>query len=204
MLSIFKHSTYGSVLETPVNKMNDLFINNHNKRVGDNDIVFHVGDFGDYDYAKYLNGHHILIMGNYEAKDMADNYNKSFEEFRNKIISSYNFIDVCMDYMLELCENNKNNVKFGHIFSKEVGEIFITHTPSSCFYTRDENNYTKPSYRNDKLIMNLFGHIHEKCKVKRFGLNVGIDGHHFYPVSQEEVEFYLYAILHYYDSEVFC
>jgi calcineurin-like phosphoesterase family protein len=51
--------------------------------------------------------------------------------------------------------------------------------------------------------MNIFGHIHEKCKVKRFGLNVGVDAHHFYPVAKEEVEFYLYAILHYYDSEVF-
>jgi calcineurin-like phosphoesterase family protein len=204
MLMMFKHSVYGSVFETPVSKMNDLFIKNHNARVGDNDIVFHVGDFGDYEYAKYLNGHHILIMGNYEAKDMADNYNHSFEEFRNKIISTYNFIDVCMDYMLELDDNNKNNIKFSHLLSKEVGEIFITHQPTFCYYNYKDDEYVKSTYNDGKIIMNLFGHIHEKCKIKRCGLNVGIDGHHFYPVSQEEVDFYLYAILHHYDKEVFC
>lgn len=203
MLTRFKHSVYGSILETPVSKMNDLFIKNHNERVGDDDIVFHVGDFGEYDYAKYLNGDHVLILGNYEAKDIADNYNNSFTEFREKIITKYKFIDVCENYMLELDDNNKNDIKFSTPLTDEVSGIFITHIPSSCYYTRDENNNIKPMIRDNKFIMNLFGHIHEKGKIKSFGLNIGIDGHHFYPVSKEEVDFYLYAILHYYDNEVF-
>ena len=55
----------------------------------------------------------------------------------------------------------------------------------------------------DRVTMNLFGHIHDKGKVKRFGLNVGIDCNHYYPVSQEEVCFYISAILHHYDENVF-
>ena len=195
MVMNFKHSVYGGIFETPVNKMNDKFISNHNKRVGDNDIVFHLGDFGDYGCAKYLNGHHVLIMGNYEAKDLANNYDRSFEDYKQKIVSSYNFIDVLMDYTLDLNENNKNNVKFGRILSNEVGKIFMTHQPTFCEYDYKNDKYKKCS-SDDRIIMNLFGHIHEKAKVKRCGLNVGVDGHHFYPVSQEEVEFYLYAILH--------
>jgi calcineurin-like phosphoesterase family protein len=205
IINLMRYGVYGASvdLEGPVEKMTQYIIDKHNSRVGDNDIVFHIGDFGDYEYAKYLNGHHVLILGNYEARDMADNYNKSFTEFHDRIVENYNFIDVLSDYNFELDDNNKNNIKFSHILSNEVCEIFLTHTPSSCCYHIDEKNRRIPFIRNNKRIMNLFGHIHEKCKVKRFGLNVGVDAHHFYPVSKEEVDFYLYAIIHYYDNEVF-
>lgn len=49
----------------------------------------------------------------------------------------------------------------------------------------------------------LFGHIHEKQKVKRNALNVGVDVHNFTPVSMETVEFYRKAINEVYDDECF-
>lgn len=49
----------------------------------------------------------------------------------------------------------------------------------------------------------LFGHIHEKQKVKRHALNVGVDVHNFTPVSMETVNFYRRAIEDVYDDECF-
>jgi calcineurin-like phosphoesterase family protein len=87
IINLMRYGVYGASvdLEGPVEKMTQYIIDKHNSRVGDNDIVFHIGDFGDYEYAKYLNGHHVLILGNYEAKDMADNYNKSFTEYSKSL-----------------------------------------------------------------------------------------------------------------------
>ena len=50
----------------------------------------------------------------------------------------------------------------------------------------------------------LFGHIHGRQKVKSWsGLDVGVDGNNFQPVSLEEAEFFLGAVEKgYYDSEV--
>ena len=39
--------------------------------------------------------------------------------------------------------------------------------------------------------------------VKRFGINVGMDCHNFYPIDMQTVLFYHNGILHYYDYEVF-
>ncbi len=49
----------------------------------------------------------------------------------------------------------------------------------------------------------LFGHIHGRQRVKPWGgLDVGVDGNNFEPVSMDEVKFYREAIEKYYDQEV--
>lgn len=50
----------------------------------------------------------------------------------------------------------------------------------------------------------LFGHIHEKNKVKRNGYNVGIDANNYQLVDLETIKFYKNAILNHYDDNVFC
>lgn len=50
----------------------------------------------------------------------------------------------------------------------------------------------------------LFGHIHALQKVKKFGLNVGVDCHNFTPVSFQDVMFFKEAIEKHYDDDVFC
>ena len=43
---------------------------NFNQMVGENDLTFHLGDFGSIDLLKnsYLNGDHIILPGNYELE----------------------------------------------------------------------------------------------------------------------------------------
>jgi calcineurin-like phosphoesterase family protein len=51
----------------------------------------------------------------------------------------------------------------------------------------------------------LFGHIHGRQKIKRFGIDVGVDCNNFTPMSFSDVLFYDNALKKgYYDEEVFC
>jgi calcineurin-like phosphoesterase family protein len=196
-------SVYGEFGKTPVEKMTDELVKKHNIRVGDNDLVFHLGDFGEYDVAKYLNGYHVLIMGNYDYDYMEKYYNGDFMKFREDIISKYNFIEVYIDFNIDACDFDNDGV-LSQMLSDEVSYIHLTHKPMDCIWFLNKDYGLETDTENDgKYIMNLFGHIHEKAKVKRFGLNVGIDCNHYYPISSVEVVFYLKAILHHYDENVF-
>ena len=61
----------------------------------------------------------------------------------------------------------------------------------------------KPSAA-DREMFNAFGHIHGRQKCKRFGLDVGVDGNHFAPLSEEDLLFFKRAVNREYDEEVFC
>jgi calcineurin-like phosphoesterase family protein len=129
-----------------------------NKVVSPYDTVYHLGDFGNLDMLKYLNGKIIFLKGNYEK----DEENLPFDE-----IVEYN-----TPIKLKL------NDKF---------EVSLVHRPLL------HDGYT------------LFGHIHGRQKVKKFGLDVGVDCNNFTPVSKDEVLFYFNAIdKKYYDEDVFC
>jgi calcineurin-like phosphoesterase family protein len=52
---------YPSTLE-----MDEIMIIKWNKKVKDNDIVFHLGDFGDWSVLERLNGHIFLVPGNWD------------------------------------------------------------------------------------------------------------------------------------------
>lgn len=54
---------------------------------------------------------------------------------------------------------------------------------------------------NDKFW--LFGHIHRLQMVKRNGINVGIDGNRFYPMSVSEIEFLRGGVENHFDENVF-
>ena len=182
-----------------VSRMNDHIIKCHNQRVGKDDLVIHLGDFGMFRYITYLNGKHLLIKGNYEMDD--PNF---YEEIHSPGVS---------DKLVNGLSSVYNNIHFGNktltkYFSSKIYDridtLYLTHKPEDCIISYTDDDY-KPLklIHNDKYIMNLFGHIHEKAKVKPYGLNVGIDTNHYYPFSIEEVEFYLVAILDYYDLNVF-
>lgn len=74
--------------------MDETMIENHNKVVGDNDIVYHLGDFsfgGKQNIAKFarrLRGRKRLILGNhdYDAKDYIDHFEK---------VMSWKEVEVC-------------------------------------------------------------------------------------------------------------
>ena len=84
-----------------------------NQVVSKNDIVYHLGDFGNYEMIKKLNGKVILICGNYEEFDYAND----FEGFRNKLLG-FGFDEVY-----------KTGI---YLDESVVGEkMFLTHRPLS-------------------------------------------------------------------------
>ena len=186
-----------------VSKMNNHIIGCHNQRVGKNDLVIHLGDFGIFNYLTYLNGQHILIRGNYEIDDESFFEKVHAPGVIDKLACGISCLQDNMYF-----SNNTLSKYFSSKFCDKIELLYMTHKPEDCIIADELINVVEDSYKpfqlmNGNYIMNLFGHIHEKAKVKPYGLNVGIDCHHYYPFSTEEVEFYLMAILDYYDKNVF-
>jgi calcineurin-like phosphoesterase family protein len=69
-------------------------------------------------------------------------------------------------------------------------EFYLNHYPTNCI---DDERFC------------LTGHIHGLWRIQKNMLNVGVDVHHFYPLSEEDVMFYFNAIkTHFHnDSNVF-
>lgn len=102
-----------------LDQMNKEIVSRWNNKVGVNDIVYHLGDFGDYEFVRKLNGKIILICGNYEKRDAG----KDFEGFRQNLMN-LGFADVV-----------ENGI---YLDEKILGErVFLTHKPSDhakdCF-----------------------------------------------------------------------
>lgn len=138
------------------------------------DTVYHLGDFGNREMLKYLNGNVYLVMGNYE-RDEQKNSGKDLVDFLNSLLES-GFKSICSEEK--------------EIMLPGISEpIVLVHEPSKIL--QDDSEF------------GLYGHIHGRQLVKRRGLDVGVDGHNFKPVSEEEIKFWYEAIKKHYDSEVF-
>ncbi len=96
-----------------VEEMDKELVKRWNNKVGQNDIVYHIGDFGTLEKVKQLNGKITLICGNYEK----DEYGKDFEGFKKKLLK-LGFVDV---------------IENGMYLDKSVlGErVYLTHKPSN-------------------------------------------------------------------------
>ena len=155
-----------------VDEMDRGIIQNWNRQVNINDVVYHLGDFGNFDIIKSLNGKIILILGNYEKDELKEKFDNDFDAYKS-FLKEKGFYDVVKD-------NLTLNI---------LGEdVFLTHEPLNC----DINKF------------NLFGHIHERQFVKRFGLNVGIDCKNFRLFDLDMIKFYKEGIEKFYDNNVFC
>ena len=94
-----------------VEEMDSELVRRWNSKVGPNDIVYHLGDFGNFDMVKKLNGKVVLICGNYEA----DIYRKNFDDFKKRLLA-LGFADVIEDGL--------------YLDEKVMGEkVYLTHKP---------------------------------------------------------------------------
>ena len=166
-----------------IEEMNWKIIENWNNRVHPKDIVYHLGDFGELWPIKYLNGEIVLIEGNYEK----DEINKN-KEYKNKLENI--FIKVY----------DKPYINDDFVFSKKI----LCHEPIDGLELYNKIKYDNTVEYNKNIFI-LFGHIHGRQKIKEFGIDVGVDANNFYPISEEEVQFFKNAISQEkYDSQVWC
>ncbi len=97
-------------------EMDQDLISKWNQIVKANDKVFHLGDFGNYEEIKKLNGKVTLIMGNYEEKDLQDNFDNNFDRYKNHLLS-LGFEDV---------------IEKGLVYDLNGEKIYLTHRPLEC------------------------------------------------------------------------
>ena len=91
---------------------------------------------------------------------------------------------------------------FKAISKPEVNRLYAKFTDSECNKDLYVAMMHEPEHY-DKSYFNLFAHIHGRQMCKKLGLDVGVDCHHFRPISIHDVLFYKEAIEKYYDHNVF-
>lgn len=156
-----------------VEEMDWTMIERWNNVVHPDAIVFHLGDFGNPEMAKYLNGSINVICGNYDDHDAR-------ADLREKCINI--LLDPPLNYISYSDDEGKSH------------KLIMTHEPLK----------SKALVEQGKAEAALFGHIHGRQKIKKFGIDVGTDAHNFTPIGLGDVRFYLEAIRKgYYDEEVF-
>lgn len=137
-----------------------------NKKARTGDIIYHLGDFANYNSkehkwkeglkaVKHVRADVILVIGNNEERIIKNIFHDSFEDFR----------EYCMDLGF------KDIVKNAYL-KIEDREFYLNHYPKNH----------KPGY------INLFGHNHRGTGLyKPFGLNVGCDLNYFRLYSEYDI-----------------
>jgi calcineurin-like phosphoesterase family protein len=151
-----------------IEEMDYKLIENWNKKVPQDGLVFHLGDFawGGYEFWKkirdQLNGEIILIKGNHDQKNMSTTAEQEL------------FTHVTWQMFIQV-ENRK---------------LWLNHYPFLCY----AGVYREPH----KLIYQLYGHVHSGPGKKGQDIprlvhtypmqyDVGVDNNNYEPISWEEL-----------------
>lgn len=165
-----------------VKDMDWTMIERWNQVVRPNSTVYHLGDFGNFDMIKYLNGNIYLTLGNYERKEIEERFNGDTKKYADMLIDK-GFTRVI----------NGPSVIDIHTSFEDRQKIVIGHEPIDTNKTRQDFNVK----------YSLFGHIHGLQKIKPFGINVGVDCNNFTPCrASKEVRFFLNSLDEGYNEEV--
>ena len=127
-----------------------------NKVVSPSARVIHLGDFGDYEAAKYLNGNITLMYGNYERKD--------HEGLEKKPI------DWLKEYNVKVVDPTVSAMQVKGFEEDPDLKLVLGHEPLNVKKFLDTRDADQGSWC-------LFGHIHARQRVKKFGVDVGLSDH---------------------------
>lgn len=149
-----------------VDEMNETLINNWNDVVGEDDLIFCLGDFAlgkEVDcrsILQRLNGNKVLIKGNHEKTVLNKTYN-------------INFFNGGIYERLEIRVKDKE-------VSNGVQDLVLSHYPMLVW---------NKSHRNS---IQLFGHVHGGFDNKQLlspnQMDVGVDSHNFRPISYKMIK----------------
>lgn len=150
-----------------VRQMNRTIIKLWNKQAGKNDIIYHLGDFSNFNrvdnesykttlkFVKKIKAKVILIIGNNEEYIIHHIYNDNYEKFKAFLLE-IGFADV---------------IRGGIYIDIQDKKYYLNHFPI---------------HHKDNAI-NLFGHIHGTVFVKKYGFNVGVDNNYFRLFSEDDI-----------------
>ena len=155
-----------------------------------------------YKYKVFVPGNHDDCLIDADISGLDDNC----FVLDNKGIEIEGIIIYGVPAFIEFSINGEEE-KFINSIPKNT-DILVTHQPPyGILDFSDGIHYGSPlllkRLMEIKPRFHLFGHIHERQMIKRFGLNVGIDCHNFKPIDLDTVLFYDNALKNFYDEEVF-
>lgn len=161
---------YNRPFET-IDAMDSSLISKWNSVVGVKDIVYILGNFGNYDILPNLNGKIILLEGETEHRDFDGvQYNDRVQYFANKYGITY-LINTELD-VGELTREELPVKKL--ILQQDASDISHGMTNNTCYIYADSKN---------------------KDIITKSGINVAIDIHNFKPVSLQTLLFYIKGAL---------
>ena len=145
-----------------IEEMNEIIIENHNRVVKEEDIIYCLGDCMLNDNQKgmecinRLNGHKVIIRGNH-----------------------------CTNTRIELYKNLPNTEVKGWVDMLKYGNyhFYLSHYPTITS-NHDEDRPLK------QIILNLHGHTHDRRKFYQDNptmYNVALDAHNNTPVSIDQI-----------------
>ena len=103
-----------------VAEMDHVMMCNWNNNVGDNDIVYHLGDFGNHKVLPYLKGEICIVKGNYDIGSDGQIHNelKPYEYLQYSVEYKGETMLVCHDPM-DVVHYNQFFL-FGHIHKSQM------------------------------------------------------------------------------------
>lgn len=144
----FNHQRTLELSHRPFNNIDDMnwtLIKNWNSVVKPKDIVIHLGDFGDPQFLKYLNGESIkLLKGNYETPEILEQLkqDKRFSLLNHpKDVFKYKDIDFKLMHEPIYKENEKEFCLFGHIHKLQMIKTNALNIGTDC------HNYTPINFK---------------------------------------------------------
>lgn len=140
-------------------EMDWTMVENWNSRITENDTVYHLGDFGNPDVIKKLNGNLLILPGNYDSLDTLDCLVSNMLEKKGNIIilqepqheitlNGYDFILAHQPFELSLLKNNNTFALFGHIHKLQMIKSFGLNVGVDCHNFSPINLETILFYRN--------------------------------------------------------
>lgn len=150
-----------------VDDMNETLIANWNKVVGADDIVFHLGDFGLGNSAKWnqlldrLNGKIYLILGNHDLRNFRKSYAERFESVAMQMHIEVDKQKICLNHYPFLCYDGSNVgvwQLFGHVHTNKNNTGNDAARLKMLFPTQydvgvDNNDFTPVSFAQVKEII---------------------------------------------------
>lgn len=167
----FNHTNIISYCQRPfknVDEMNERIIANWNEVVGENDIIFHLGDFclgGAAEWTRLLerlNGKIYLIMGNHDRKKIRQGFMDRFEHVAMQMHIEVGKQRIYLNHYPFLCfEGGYKDVwqLFGHVHTRktntgiDAGRLKYLY-PTQYDVGVDNNNFAPVSFVQVKRIIN--------------------------------------------------
>jgi len=129
--------------------MDEALIANWNAAVGPNDVVYHLGDFGNYEVRERLNGGICLLFGNYERKDDTEGWAHAGFRAVQQEERVYNYIATLVH---EPSHMVKGFNLFGHVHQlcmvKKRGFVYGLNVGTDCHFFTPIDVKTVQFYRN--------------------------------------------------------